>query len=270
MPRSLRRLLPFLVAAVVLLPSLLSPAPAFAAVAGLDDQELAAVVRINEVRVGLGLAPFTISPILTETAEWMAQDLANRGVLDHTDSLGRGLRARFDAFGYPASTFIRENLAAGYQTGAAVVVGWQNSPGHRANNEATDVVTVGIARAYSAGSTYGWFWALTFGSYEDPGTVMTDGTVVVPGAPASPVGTGAGTFSSAFPSVGVGLNVWNGGSVTQLTTMAQQGGARSIFVTVNGQLLGYVIGAPAFVNTAFTAAFPGGTVSAGTPVLIVV
>jgi hypothetical protein len=200
----------------------------------------------------------------------MAQDLANRDGLDHVDSLGRGLRDRFNAFGYPANTFIRENLAAGYQTGAAVVVGWQNSPGHRVNNEATDVVTVGIARVQKTGTTYGWFWALTFGSYEDPGTIMTDGTVVVPGTPTSPVGTGPGTFSTAFPSVGVGLSVWNGGSVTQLTTKAQQGGARSIFVAVDGQLIAYVIGAPAFVNAAFTAAFPSGTIGAGTPVLVVV
>lgn len=270
MPRTPRLLLPFVAAALLLLPSLLSPVPASAGVGDLDAQELDAVVRINQIRVGLGLPPFTISPILTETAEWMAQDLANRDSLDHTDSLGRGLRDRFSAFGYPSSTFIRENLAAGYQTGAAVVVGWQNSPGHRINNEATDVITVGIARVQKAGTTYGWFWALTFGSYEDAGTITTGGTVVVPGAPTSPVGTEPGTFSTAFPSLGVGLTVWNGGSVAQLTTKAQQGGARSIFVTVNGQLIGYVIGAPAFVNAAFTAAFPSGTVGAATPVLVVV
>jgi uncharacterized protein YkwD len=258
-------------AVAALLPALLSPTTVTAGVDDLDAQELAAVERINEIRGQLGLQPFTISPILTETAEWMVQDLAERDLLDHTDSLGRGLRDRFNAFSYPSNTFIRENLAAGYQTGAAVVVGWQNSPGHRANNEADDVVTVGIARVYDADSTYGWFWVLTFGSYEDPGTITVDGTVVVPlPVPTPPIGTGEGTFSSAFPSSGVGLNVWNGGTIAQLTAAAEQGGARSIFVTVDGQLVGYVIGAPTFVNAAFSVAFPGGTVDAGTVVLVVV
>ena len=43
-----------------------------------------------------------------------------------------------------------------------------------------------------------------------------------------------------------------------------------MFVTVEGRMVGYVLGAPSFVNAGFVDAFPGGNVPAGTGVLVVV
>ena len=164
---------------------------------------------------------------------------------------------------------IRENLAAGYETGAEVMDGWQDSPGHRANNEAGDVRAVGIARVYLAGTTYGWFWTLTFGSVEDTGTVSLDELTGTPSL-AAPVGTGPGTFSEGFPFRGFVLTEWNGGSFQALLDGARAGGAASLWMTREGEFVRYAFNAPAFVNAPFVALFPGGEVPAGTLLLVVV
>jgi hypothetical protein len=149
---------------------------------------------------------------------------------------------------------------------------WMDSPGHYANNIASSVSTVGIARvAARPGSFYGWFWALEFGSVEDPGTVdledVNGGNEGPAGDP--PIGSGTGTFVSGFPGFGVGLNVWNGGSIQMLADGVRQGGGSAVFVTISGQFVGYIVGAPSFVNAAFDATFNGG-VPDGTVVIVVV
>lgn len=264
--------------------ALVMPTTASADVGDLDSEELTAIRILNETRMGLGLTPLTLSPILTEAAEWMSDDLAIRGFLSHTDSLGRGLGTRVHSFGYPTNSYIRENIAYGYLTGAAVMNGWMNSTGHRTNNLATDVVTAGISRVQAMNGV--WYWTLVLGSHEDPGTIDAPGggDVVTPtptptptstpsasptpsGTP--PVGSGPGMFASAFPPFGIGLNVWNGGTITEMAAGAGQGGARSVFVSVDGELLGYVIGAPPFVNEAFMAAYPAGVLPPGTGVIVV-
>ena len=130
-----------LLVSALLASSALSPAVANADVQ-LDNEEIEAIEILNDARIAMGLAPFTVSPILTEVAEWMADDQARRDLLDHTDRLGRDLRERNNAFGYPSNSAIRENLAAGNSSGDATMEQWMDSPGHYANNMATNVRTV--------------------------------------------------------------------------------------------------------------------------------
>lgn len=272
MKSSLTRALAFVAAAFVIAPALFTPTTASADVQ-LDDEEIAALNALNEARIDADLEPFTVSPILTEIAEYMADDNSGRDLLDHTDRAGRGLRDRNNAFGYSSQSFIRENLAAGRERGVDTMQQWMDSPGHFANNMATDVVTVGIARVPAeAGSLYGWFWALEFGSVEDAGTVDLEDLIGGSNGPNPdpPIGTEAGTFTSDFPEQGVGLNIWNGGSIEALSAGVEQGAGQSVFVAVDGTLIGYIPGAPSFVNAAFVEAFPDGDVPAGTPVLVVV
>lgn len=249
--------------------TLISPPAAHADVDDLDAEELTAIRLLNEAREDAGLSTLSLSPILTEAAEWMSDDLADRGFLDHVDSRGRGLGPRVHSFGYPTNAYIRENIALGYPDGRAVMDGWMNSPGHRANNLAGDVVAAGIARTLSDSGV--WFWTLVLGSHEDQGTIDPPSTPTPTPEPTGtpPVGTGTGTFQGSFPPRGIGLNVWNGGSIEQLAAGAAQGGAQSVFISADGELIGYVIGAPTFVNTRFVAQFPGATIPAGTGVVIV-
>ncbi len=271
-----RTLIASVLAAVLIVPFVIAPATASADLDGLDAEEIAAIEAINEVRVGLGLTPFEVSPILTESAEWMAQDLAKRDTIDHTDSLGRSMGNRVHSFGYPTNAYIRENLVVGtnVDTGAEAVQLWQESAGHRANNEATDVTVAGIARVYAPNTTYQWFWVLNLGSVADTGTVTTTELQAPQTPPLPPVtgvpplGTESGTFTLTFPSSGVGLTVWNGGTLEAMAEGARVGGAKGIFITVGGRWVSYGIGSPAFVNANFAAQFPGGMVPAGTVLLI--
>ena len=55
-----------------------------------------------------------------------------------------------------------ENIAAGYSTPAAVVTGWMNSPGHRANILNGNFNYLGVGYAYSASTTYKHYWVQMF------------------------------------------------------------------------------------------------------------
>lgn len=73
-------------------------------------------------------------------------------------------------------------------------------------------------------------------------------------------------FQTAVSPSGVSLSISNGGSVSRAAASV---GAVSIFVTSDGALVGYVAGAPDFVNESFMRVAPGGQLMPGTPVLIV-
>jgi hypothetical protein len=102
---------------------------------------------------------------------------------------------------------------------------------------------VGLALAWQAGATI-------------PTAHADDGTVV------------AARVAGELPAAGVVLALWDGGSVEDLSTEQPEVG--SLWVSSGGSLVGYLIGAPDFVNTSFLTLFPLGQVSAGTPVLAVV
>ena len=73
-------------------------------------------------------------------------------------------------------------------------------------------------------------------------------------------------FTPPLPSGGTALTVWSGGSVSQL--VAQASNAASLFVTANGQLVGYIPGAPTFVNQDFLSHYPSGVIPASTIFLV--
>jgi micrococcal nuclease len=68
-------------------------------------------------------------------------------------------------------------------------------------------------------------------------------------------------IAGAVPaSGGFGLVVWSGGTTAELATAAQQHGcsAASAWLIDAGQFVGYIFGAPEFVNARFGTRFPGG------------
>ncbi len=156
------------IAVMVALLVVARPAPTSADPA-LDAEEQAFITLINDYRAQNGRGPLAINPELQDAADWLSDDMGVIGYFSHTDSLGRSPSDRMDDFGYSYSTSKGENIAAGYTSAQLVFDGWRNSPAHDANMLSANYVVMGIARVYTPGSPYGWYWTNDFGGYDPPG-----------------------------------------------------------------------------------------------------
>jgi uncharacterized protein YkwD len=80
-------------------------------------------------------------------------------------------------------------------------------------------------------------------------------------------------IAGAIPAPGkLGLVTWAGGDTQTLQAEASAGGcdARSVWANrSSGGLIGYIFGAPGFVNAQFTTEYPGGMLPAQTPLILV-
>lgn len=81
--------------------------------------------------------------------------------------------------------------------------------------------------------------------------------------------TSVGAFLSGFVP-GVNIAVWGGGSVEELVEAARADRATSVWAVLDGELVGLIPGAPAFLNAAFHAMFPEGQVRANQPLIVVI
>lgn len=179
----------------------------------MDGEETAFLTLINNYRAQNGLSSLAVSTNLNRSASWMAIDLGTKDYFSHTDSLGRSPAQRSVECGYPLGA--GENLAAGTvrDTAQEAFDAWKASSGHNQNMLTSYYKQIGIARYYSAGSTYGWYWVTDFGTTDD-GTSGTGGTSG--GATSTPLAnTVASMTSPATGSTLAGSSAtfsWNAGS----------------------------------------------------------
>ena len=122
------------------------------------------VIRLtNKYRRKEGLRRLKADTQLSKAAQGHADDMDDVGrYLGHKSSDGRDFEARIDEAGYDWRS-IRENVASGQQSAKAVVQGWMESPGHRANILSDDITEIGVGFAVddSSGMTY---WVQKFGA----------------------------------------------------------------------------------------------------------
>ncbi len=120
--------------APTLRPRMLSPSP--------EDQVMELV---NEERWNNGqLPPLKRNSLLDTSSESHSFNMADRDFFAHCDlDTSTSPWARMIAAGY-AYASAAENIAAGHSSAAAVMVGWMNSAGHRANILSTGVNELGI------------------------------------------------------------------------------------------------------------------------------
>ena len=165
-------------AAVAVLPSSVpgTPAPASAVVGnctpgsdwGTLRQDLAVrvVELVNQHRAARGLSQLTVTTPLTNAAIWKSRHMAKYVYMAHADPappVARSVGDRLLACGYPASSAgWGENIAYGYTSADAVMQGWLNSPGHRANIENPSYRAIGVGAA--ASSTGRLYWTQEFGT----------------------------------------------------------------------------------------------------------
>ncbi len=116
------------------------------------------------------LPPLKRTAALDDAARFHSTDLGQDDYFNH-DSYDRdgggnlvlacGWATRVQNF-YGAYNNLAENIAAGYTTPAAVMLGWMNSTGHKNNIMNTSVRALGVGYACCSG-TYGRYWTQDFG-----------------------------------------------------------------------------------------------------------
>ena len=112
----------------------------------------AEVIRlVNAERAKAGLSPLTANWELSRIARYKSQDMRDNNYFSHTSPTYGSPSTMIRSFGlhFRASG---ENIAMGYTTPAAVVAGWMNSSGHRANILSASYTQIGVG--YVAAGSY--------------------------------------------------------------------------------------------------------------------
>jgi uncharacterized protein YkwD len=135
-------------------PPATDPAPTEAEVAEAKVLEIT-----NQERAANGCGALVFDARLAKSARGHSEDMAAQDYFDHKSKDGRTFVDRIKAAGYPSPG--AENIAAGQQTPEAVMKGWMESPGHRANilNCGLKALGVGVGK----GGKFGIYWTQNFG-----------------------------------------------------------------------------------------------------------
>ncbi|MGB3760758.1 MAG: CAP domain-containing protein [Rivularia sp. (in: cyanobacteria)] len=125
------------------------------------------VVLTNSYRTQHDLQPLTLNIDLSESAQVHSEDMALGDFFSHTGSNGTRVSDRTTSAGYQSS-YVGENIAAGYITAEEVVRGWMNSPSHRENILNANYQEIGVGYHYLANDTgeinYNTYWTQDFGA----------------------------------------------------------------------------------------------------------
>lgn len=100
----------------------------------LEGEVAAFVELLNDHRISVGCQPLAWNGQVAAVAEAHSQDMLDRDFFAHTNPDGVTASGRLQAAGISYQG-MAENIAWGFPTGAAVLEGWLNSSGHRANIE---------------------------------------------------------------------------------------------------------------------------------------
>jgi len=104
----------------------------------------AEVIRlVNDIRQDYGLQPLTANWELSRVARYKSQDMLDNNYFSHTSPTYGSPFQMIRAFGLSYRT-AGENIAKGYVSPQAVVNGWMNSSGHRANILNASYTQIGV------------------------------------------------------------------------------------------------------------------------------
>ena len=110
------------------------------------------VIRlVNEIRVKNGLKPLTYDWELSRVARFKSQDMKDNRYFSHSSPVYGSPFQMIRSFGISFRS-AGENIARGYATPQAVVNGWMNSSGHRANILNAGYTHIGVG--YVSGGNY--------------------------------------------------------------------------------------------------------------------
>jgi hypothetical protein len=138
----------------------------------------------NAARAENGLKPLSHNSVLDKAAQAKAEDMAARNYWAHNTPDGKEPWIFIDQAGYRYYK-AAENLAYGFDNSAGAVVGWMNSPSHRANILDNDLKEVG-------------FGVINMPNYQGKGPETI--VVAMYGSPAVQLGAGTGNEAPATPN----------------------------------------------------------------------
>lgn len=117
----------------------------------------AEVIRlVNEIRQENGLKALKANWELSRVARYKSQDMLDHKYFSHTSPTYGSPFQMIKSFGLSYRT-AGENIAKGYSTPQAVVNGWMNSSGHRANILNASYTQIGVGYVKS-----GHYWTQMF------------------------------------------------------------------------------------------------------------
>jgi uncharacterized protein YkwD len=129
------------------------------------EQQVVELVNAQRLANG-GLPPYKRVDSLDAAARYHAVDMAQDGYFDHNsyDRDGQNQLVQVCTWSQRVGNYYQgvrgENIAAGYHDPAAVMNGWMNSSGHRANI-LSGAWEIGVG--YYQGGSWGTYWVQDFG-----------------------------------------------------------------------------------------------------------
>ncbi len=124
---------------------------------GAYEQQVADLV--NKERAAAGLPALKVNTKLSGVAEKKAEDMRDKNYFSHTSPTYGSPFDMMRQFGVSYKT-AGENIAKGQRSPAAVMDGWMNSPGHRANILNSSYTEIGVG--YVTDSNGNTYWVQMF------------------------------------------------------------------------------------------------------------
>lgn len=113
--------------------------------------EAEVISLVNQIRREHGLSEFKTNWELCRVARYKSQDMHDKNYFSHTSPTYGSPFQMMKSFGISYRT-AGENIARGYRSPKAVVDGWMNSSGHRANILNSSFTQIGVG--YVADGNY--------------------------------------------------------------------------------------------------------------------
>ena len=117
----------------------------------VTEYEQEVIRLVNEIRADNGLKPLTYDWELSRVARYKSQDMKDNRYFSHTSPVYGSPFQMIKNFGISFRS-AGDNIARGYATPQAVVNGWMNSSGHRANILSSSFTKIGVG--YVADGNY--------------------------------------------------------------------------------------------------------------------
>lgn len=109
----------------------------------VSDYEREVVRLVNEIRREHGLKTLTLNAALSDVARVKSDDMRSKNYFSHQSPTYGSPFDMMKKFGIKYNT-AGENIAKGYVSPRAVVDGWMNSEGHRANILRSSFTEIGV------------------------------------------------------------------------------------------------------------------------------